>query len=238
LQLLNGRSVPGLLGGLDGGDQKTLLIRVRERDMTPAHLSKVFAACGLILLGLTANAYLATQGEKALLNIPLLHEDRAANAFLTLFVASGLLIATSCVGWLHAIRTGDKWYERVPTVWLEGLATASWDGRLYQIVVVALFVGIPIVAMVHLIDVLRIGQLCTLDTNTHVPVSVGWLHGIPNSGDQQIRLLATFPADGRCTGGIQVFPRWEFLLLGILFLVSFACAVIFLLRVAGIRRRP
>jgi hypothetical protein len=206
--------------------------------MTPVHLTKLFTAAGLILLGLTANAWLASQGERALLNIPLLHQDRAANAFLTIFVASGVLIVTSGVGWLYALRNGDTWHRRIPTVWLKGLNTTSWDGRLYQILVLGLFIGIPIAAMVHLVDVLRDGELCILDTAAHVPVSTGWLHGIPAAGDQQIRLLATFPADGHCTGGIQVFPGWEFLLLGTLLLLAFAFAAVHLLQIAGIMKRP
>jgi hypothetical protein len=161
--------------------------------MTRAHLSKLFAAAGIILFGLTANAWLASQGGNALLNIPLLHEDRAANAFLTLFVAGLLLIGTSSIGFLYAQRADGAWHARVSPVWLKGLNTASWEGRAYQIVILVLFVGIPIAAMIHLVDILREAQLCVLGTSMHTPVSAGWLRGIAGAGDRQIRLIMTVP---------------------------------------------
>jgi hypothetical protein len=201
--------------------------------MTQVHLSKLFTALGLVLLALVANAWLGSQGEKALFNIPLLHEDRAANAFLTLFVTSTLLIANSFLGRLYATRAVGAWHARVPTVWLKRLNTASWDGQLYQFVVLVLFVGVPIAAVVHLIDVLQVAQLCVLGaTNEHS--SFSWLgSGIPNAGGRQIRLMQTVPDKAACSGGIEVYPSWEFLLLGMLILLSLAFAVSFLLRVGG-----
>jgi hypothetical protein len=203
--------------------------------MTAKHLRQMFLAVGLILLGLTGNAWLASQGEKALLNFPLLHEDRAANALLTLFVASFLLALVSGVGWVHARRYGASWHARIPTVWLEGVNTASWEGTLYQVIIFTVFVLVPFAAMLHLVDILRNAQLCVLDTKTQLSVTKALLQGMPDPGGKQIRVMWTVPDSG-CTGGIQVYPAWEFFVLAGLVIVALVIAAAFLLKLLGFGR--
>ncbi len=201
--------------------------------MTARHLRQLFLAVGLILLGLTGNAWLASQGEKALLNFPLLHEDRAANALLTLFVASFLLALVSGVGWLHARRYGASWHDQIPTVWLEGVNTASWEGKVYQAIIFTIFVLVPLTAMLHLVDVLRDAQLCIQDTKTQLVVTKALLQGMPDAGGKQIRVMWTVPDSG-CTGGIQVYPAWELFVLAGLIIASFVIAGAFLLKLFGV----
>src|SRR6267142_2325616 len=43
----------------------------------------------------------------------------------------GLFLIASFVLLLHAYRHGNRWHNRVPVVWLEGLDTSIWDGKMF-----------------------------------------------------------------------------------------------------------
>jgi len=204
--------------------------------MSQAHLTKLFTSIGLVLLIVVLNSWLATQGAKAILKIPLLHEERRATAFLALVVGSVMLIVTALVGWLHAKRYGEHWHARVPSVWLDGLSTQSIEGRLYQGVILLLFIGLPLASFYHFIGLVWNGHLCALNSpDQPLPVSAAWFNGIPNATDQ-IRLVDGLTAVQQpnnvvkelCEGGIEVFPGWEFILLALFIAAALVASMAFL----------
>jgi hypothetical protein len=201
--------------------------------MTQDHLSKLFSVFGLILLIIVVNSWLASQGAKAILKIPLLHSERPAMAFLALAVGSGLLSITASVGLLYAARSTGNWHARVPAVWLQGLSTRSVEGKIFQFSVLLLFIGVPVGSFFHFTHIVWSSKLCLLDaTSPAVPVSEHWLTGIAGATDQ-IRLVEDLTTEG-CKNGIQVYPGWEFLLLIVATLLSLTLAACFLLQVFGV----
>jgi hypothetical protein len=203
--------------------------------MSQANLTKLFTVFGLISLIVLMNSWLATQGAKAILKIPLLHEERRATAFLALAIGSTMLIITALAGLLHAKRYGERWHARVPSVWLEGLITQSTEGQVYQGAILFLFIGLPLLSFFHFIGIVWKGHLCVLNAPEQpLPVSAAWLTGIPNAKDQ-IRLVDGLTsvqqptgATPLCKGGIEVFPGWEFFLLALFIAVALGISVSFL----------
>lgn len=203
--------------------------------MTQSHLGKLFGAFGFILLVITVNTWLASQGAKAILKIPLLHEERPSMAFLALILGSVMLTVTSTIGFLHAKRHGTSWHDRIPAVWLENLNTSMIEARWYQAVVLLLLVGVPVASGFHFIGIVADAKLCESGSKVLTPVLDAWLSGIPKATDQ-IRLVdgltvveqANGVMEWKCVGGIQVFPGWEFLIVGAALAVSIAMTVAFL----------
>lgn len=211
--------------------------------MSQTHLTKLFSAFGILLLVILLNSWLATQGANAILKLPLLHEERPATAFLALGLGSVLLTLTALVGSLHARRHGADWHSRIPCVWLEDLETATWEGSLYQAVIGILFVALPLLSFWHFAGVVWKSWLCELDTAaTPLGVSQAWLHGIPAAVDQ-IRLVDGLRSIKQpngsfvptCTGGIQVFPGWEFVLLMVMVAASAVSSLAFAYAVLLVR---
>jgi hypothetical protein len=179
--------------------------------MNRDHLSTLYGGFGLVLLVICLNTWLASQGGKAILNIPLIHEERPAMAFFALMMGSVLLCLMSGVGFLYARRSGCAWHARIPPVWLKDLDTRSRDSQVFLVAALVVFVGIPLGAFYHFADIVLNSKLCVLGSGSPpVAVADAWYRGIPNA-DNQIRLVADLLPGGTCGKGVQVFPGWEFL---------------------------
>jgi len=191
--------------------------------MTRGHLGKIFGAVGLVLLIICLNTWLASQGGKAVLSISLIHDERPAMAFFGLIICSLLLIFVCAIGLIYSSRFGSRWHDRVPTIWLSGLDTATWEGKIFQATILLLVIVLPTLALWHFADIVATSTLCELGTNRAQSVSSAWWTGIADA-KEQIRLVSSLTtmqqADGHavqvCANGIEVFPGWEFALVGFL----------------------
>ena len=200
--------------------------------MKQSQLTTLFTGFGIILLVITLNTWLASQGGKAILNVPLVHEERPAMAFFGLMMCSVLLFLTCLVGFVDARRSPGPWHARIPPVWLKRLDTKAAESKIFLIIVLLLFVGVPIGGFVHLIDIVWHSKLCVLGSKAEpVMVSQAWFSGIPNA-DNQIRLVEDRLPEGTCGKGVQVFPGWEFTLVWLAVLASVSMAILFLAEVA------
>jgi hypothetical protein len=201
--------------------------------MTRAHLNKLFGALGLILVVISVNTWLASQGVSPILSIPLLSQERPAMAFLGLALVNLLLGLVAAVGLLHARRYGDTWSSRTPVVWLDGLDVSSVEGRLFQAAVLVIFILVPIASALHFADIVWTSKLCELGSKTApVFVSQSWFSGIEGATNQ-IRLVADLGQNGECNHGIQVFPPWEFLFVAALMVFQLVCSALFALTLTG-----
>ena len=199
--------------------------------MNRVHLAKLFGGCGIVLVAVSLNTLLASQGGSALLKLPLIHDERAPMSLFALMIGSVLLILTSAAGCIYAGRSPGRWHERIPVVWLEGLDTKKVEGQLYQLAIVAIYLVLPVVCVLHFIDVVWHSKLCVLgSTAPPIMVSDSWFDGIPGAANQ-IRLVEDLLPNGACGKGIEVYPGWEFVLVGIAIALSFATTIGFLLRV-------
>lgn len=200
--------------------------------MKRAHLAKLFGSCGIVLVAVSLNTLLASQGGNAILKLPLIHDERAPMSFFALMIGSVLLLLTSATGFLYAGRSSGQWHDRIPVIWLKGLDTAAIEGQLFQLAIVGIFLALPVACFLHFIDVVWHSKLCVLgSTAPPVMVSDNWFKGIPGANNQ-IRLVEDLLPNGTCGKGVEVFPGWEFVLVWVAIGVSLVTTILFLLRVA------
>ncbi len=198
--------------------------------MRRSHLAKLFSGLGIALLVISLNTWLASQGGKAILNIPLIEDERPAMSFTGLIMESVLLFLMSTVALLFARRTPGRWSKKIPPVWLQGLDPDALESKIFQELVLIVFIFVPMACMVHLVDIVWNSKLCVLGSKAPpVMVSEYWFKGIAGA-DNQIRLVEDLLPGGTCGKGIQVFPGWEFLLVWLAIAASFVVSLLFILQ--------
>jgi hypothetical protein len=203
--------------------------------MNREHLVTLYNGFGIVLLVISLNTWLASQGGKAILNIPLINEERPAMSFFGLMLGSVLLFLMSAAGLAYARRTSGPWHARIPPVWLKDLDTSGRDSQIFLVAALIIFVGVPLGAFYHFLDIVLNSKLCVLGSNAQpVMVSAAWFHGISNP-DNQIRLVADLSQQHTCDNGIQVFPGWEFLLVWLAIGLAVLMTAFFLLQILFLR---
>lgn len=156
-----------------------------------------------------------------------LPDNKPAIGYFGAIVGSGLFLIASFALFLHSFRHGDRWHNRVPVAWLEGLDTSVWDGKLFQIVVLVLFIGLPAAGIILCIGEAERGDICELDTNHFYKGSETTLLSPPRALDgNQMRLRREGAGSEPCKSGIEIFPSFgtPFLVYGLPFL-SFCIAL-------------
>jgi hypothetical protein len=210
--------------------------------MNQKHLTQVWqwmsVACVLFLL----TSIISIQGGSEFVGKLLgdkggtLPDNKPAIGYFGAIVGSGLFLIASFALFLHAFRFGDHWHNRVPVVWLEGLETSVWDGKLFQIIVLVLFLGLPVAGIVVCISDAEIGDICELDTNHFYKGSETTLLRPPQAVEgHQMRLRREGAGEEPCKTGIEIFPTFgtAFLVYGLPFLsfcMAFAAFATILLR--------
>jgi hypothetical protein len=205
--------------------------------MKQSQLTTLFTGLGIILLVVTLNTWLASQAGRAILNVPLIHDERPAMAFFGLMMCSVLFFLTCLVGFIYAHRSLGCWHERIPPVWLKRLDTKAAESKVFLMVILVIFVGVPFGGLMHFIDIVWNSKLCVLNSKAEpVMVSQGWFFGILNA-DNQIRLVENL-TNGKCDKGVQVFPGWEFSLVWVAVVLSGVMAILFLVEIFHSQLRP
>lgn len=64
-------------------------------------------------------------------------------------ICAVLVILTSLIGRLYALRGGVHWQERIPIVGFESIDTISREGTVYQGAMIAIFSLLPALAMIY-----------------------------------------------------------------------------------------
>jgi hypothetical protein len=165
--------------------------------------------------------------------MPLLSSERPAQALYGLILVGALLVLVALTGSIHAYRYGAHWHERIPPVWLSRLDTHQWDAKLYQLVIVILLVIVPLASLYKFHDTLSRAHLCLLGSTDDGLFADKWKSGFPGS-TKQVRLVTELkqkqPGTGvpECTGGVEVFPPTEFIIIFILDWLAVAAALLFI----------
>lgn len=121
--------------------------------MTQAALTKLWTAVGAVLAFLTIDTWLLTQGGTSLFDAPVLDDREVPAAYFASLVIGALLALVCNIGRLFAKRSPeDRWYARLPVVWLDDLDAMSKEGRRYQIFFLAAFVVLPALSLAHFND--------------------------------------------------------------------------------------
>jgi hypothetical protein len=210
--------------------------------MNQKHLTQVWqwisVACVLFLL----TSIVSIQGGSEFVGKLLgdkggtLPDNKPAIGYFGAMVGSGLFLIASSALFLHAWRFGSHWHNRVPVVWLEELDTSVWDGKLFQIVVLVLFLGLPAAGIVLCISEAESGDICELDKSHFYKGSETTLLSPPHALEgHQMRLRREGAGEEPCKTGIEIFPTFgtPFLAYGLPFLsfcMALAALAIILLR--------
>jgi len=138
-----------------------------------------------------------------------LPDNKPAIGYFGAIVGGGLFLIGSFALLLHSYRHGDRWHNRVPVVWLEGLDTGVWDGKVFQVIVLALFLGLPAAGIVLCIGEAEIGDICELGTTNFYKGSETTLLLPPQAEKgHQMRLRREGAGNEECKSGIEIFPRF------------------------------
>jgi hypothetical protein len=183
--------------------------------MNEKHLTQIWqwmsVACVLFLL----TSIVSIQGGSEFVGKLLgdkggtLPDNKPAIGYFGALVGGVLFLIASFALFLHAVRFGDYWHDRVPVVWLEGLKTSVWDGKLFQIIVLFLFLGLPAAGIVLCISEAETGDICELDTNHFYKGSETTLLWPPRAVEgHQMRLRREGAGNEPCKSGIEIFPTF------------------------------
>lgn len=135
-------------------------------------------------------------------------ENPAGVAYFGVIVGGGLLFLASFPLLLHVRRHGSAWHSKMPLVWLEGLDTAAWEGKLYQFCVLLVLVVAPIVGVVSCMRIAERGDICEQDKKHFYRGADTTLLWAPAAVEgQQMRLRKAGSGQEDCTKGVEIFPR-------------------------------
>ena len=182
--------------------------------MSKDHLTKIWGwlavACILFLAASIVSLQGGTEfvgrllGEKGGTAIT----NPAGIAYFGAIVGGGLLLLASIPFLLHVRRHGAKWHSRIPVVWLEGLDTAAWEGKAFQVCVLLVLVFAPAVGIVRCIEVAELGDICEQDTPYVYSGKETNLFAAPSSKTgNQMRLRKAGSDNEPCVAGVELFPR-------------------------------
>lgn len=147
-----------------------------------------------------------------------LSDNKPAIGYFGVIVGSGLFLTASFALSLYARRHGNHWHDRVPVIWLEGLNTSAWHGKLFQLIVLILLLGLPAAGIFLCIAEAEKGDICELDTTHFYKGSETTLLSPPRSVEgHQMRLRRDGAGNAPCTSGIEIFPSFgtPFLIYGL-----------------------
>jgi len=142
-------------------------------------------------------------GDKAALPA----DNKPAIGYFGAIIGGALFFVASCALALHVIRYGQRWHDRIPVVWLEGLVTSAWEGGVFQAVVLVLFLAVPATGIALCIAEAEKGDICEQDTAHFYTGSEKTLLRPPKPIDgKQMRLRREGSGQEPCKTGIQILP--------------------------------
>ena len=182
--------------------------------MNQKHLTQIWQwlsiVCLLLLLSCVASIQGAPEfvvklfGEKA----ADVQDNLPAVGYFGAIIGNVLFFTSSLALLLHARRYGDHWHERLPVVWLEGLNTSAWEGKLFQLVVAFILFVLPAAGIVKCTVVAEAGDICELDTKHVYKGSETTLLWPPVAQPgNQMRLRKGNSGQTDCKTGIEILPR-------------------------------
>lgn len=188
--------------------------RRRSSTLNKGHLTKLWTWLAVAAVLFLATSVISLQGGTEFVGSLFGQKGGAPVAnfpgigYFGVIVGGGLLFLASVPLLLHVRRHGSNWHSRIPVVWLEGLDTSVWEGKLFQICVVLLLVISPIVSLVSCYRVAEAGDICEQNRKNFYDGNETNLFWAPVSKDgQQMRLRKSGSADADCTSGVEIFPR-------------------------------
>lgn len=135
-------------------------------------------------------------------------DNNPAIGYFGAIVGGGLFLVASIALLLHARRYGNQWHSRVPVIWLEGLDTAAWEAKVFQVCILLIFVVMPFAGIVRCMAEAESGDICEQDTTNFYNGSETTLLWAPTAKEgNQMRLRKAGAGEAPCKSGVELFPR-------------------------------
>ena len=182
--------------------------------MSKEHLAKLWIWLAVACVLFLATSIVSLQGGTEFVG-RLLGEkggtpvtNPAGIGYFGAIVGGGLFLLASVPFLLHVRRHGERWHSRIPVVWLEGLNTAAWEGKAFQICVMLLLVCVPAAGIARCMQVAELGDICEQNTANVYKGKETNLFAAPSSKQSnQMRLRKAGSGNDPCTTGVELFPR-------------------------------
>jgi hypothetical protein len=204
--------------------------------MTKAHLTRLWATLSLAAFAYIVGSVIVIQGGVDIFGAKLFvaaeKDGKPAIGYFAAIVGGVLLSAALAIAILHARRHGTAWHERLPVIGLEGLDTASREGKLYQSFFLIVLVIIPLYGIGRSLEVANRGGLCEQAKAAEQP---RWYKGnewrlvfLPERTNQ-LRLMREGENSGPCSGhGVEINWYTPILVIGAPALAVFLVGALFL----------
>jgi hypothetical protein len=183
--------------------------------MSQKHLTQLWQGVSIVLLLFILTSVISIQGGSEFLGklfgdkAGAVADNKPAIGYFGAMIGGVLLLLASFILSLYARRHGTAWHARVPVLWLEGLDTLSWEGRVFQGFVLVIFLLVPALGIVKCIAEAESGDICELDENHFYRGSDTTLLWPPTAIDgHQMRLRREGSGSEPCKTGIEIFPRY------------------------------
>ena len=182
--------------------------------MSKEHLTKLWGWLAVACVIFVAASIVSLQGGTEFVG-RLLGEkggtpiaNPAGIGYFGAIVGGGLFLIASIPFLLHVRRHGERWHSRIPVVWLEGLDTAAWEGKAFQLCVLLLLVCAPAVGIVRCMEVAEVGDICEQDTTNFYKGEETNLFAAPAAKQgKRMRLRKAGSGNAACTEGVELFLR-------------------------------
>lgn len=183
-------------------------------NLSKEHLTKLWSWLALACVLFVAASIVSLQGGTEFVSrlrgektaVPV--TNPAGIGYFGAIVGGGLLLIASVPFLLYVRRHGEQWHSRIPVVWLEGLETAAWEGKAFQICVLLLLVCAPAIGIIRCMQVAELGDICEQDTTNVYKGEETNLFAAPWAKQgNQIRLRKAGSGNASCTEGVELFPR-------------------------------
>lgn len=180
--------------------------------MTKAHLVKLWTWISVACFAYVVGSVISIQGGIDVFGAKLFVDKNKDGievlAYVAVFVGSALLCAALAIMLLFAKRHGRAWHERIPVVLLDGLNTASLEGRLFQLAVVFVLVTMPLYGIGRSMIVANRGVVCEQTEKNEAAIHYqggDWrLINLP-AASNQLRLMRSETPPGTCGGsGVEI----------------------------------
>lgn len=202
--------------------------------MKQAQIAKIWLFINLPLLYYALNAWILSQGGEPVFGAHLLLSTGVAAVATAVPICAILLTLTGLVGSLFAGRERKRWHRRIPIIGFERFKTGSYEGKIYQAIVFALFQVFPWLAMVHFWLVFLNADAIALDKHNHPIQKIGiwdwaWLGNMENPA----RICEHIPHAAAliCQDGATLLPGLEPAIFAVLTLLAMAASLRYYLAV-------
>ncbi|RWO70180.1 MAG: hypothetical protein EOS17_13975 [Mesorhizobium sp.] len=181
--------------------------------MTKAHLTQLWQWLSVVCVLFLVASVVSIQGGSEFLGSLFgdkvgVDDNMPATGYFGAIVGGGLFVLSSSVFLLHARRHGDHWHARIPVVWLDGLDTATREGKIFQICVLVIFVLVPVAGVMCCMAEAESGDICEQDTRYFYEGSETMLLWAPVAKEgNQMRLRQAGTGAEPCLSGVELFPR-------------------------------